>query len=142
MILRARSRFAWGIYGTEAKPMYVLARDGSEGLLEASLGGRVTLEEMKVFGAELAEACADFGGEPFVVLLDTSAAAPFDLRTRHLLFEIKDMLLGGGALQITHVVRDDSEAAELAALRYEQFCKGVESYVTAVPEVDEARRAA
>lgn len=122
--------------------MYVLARDGSEGLLEASLGGRVTLDEMKVFGAEMAEACADFGGEPFVVLLDTSAAAPFDLRTRHLLFEIKDMLLGGGALQITHVVRDEGEASEMGALRHEHVRRGAESYVTAVPDASEVRRAA
>lgn len=97
---------------------------------------------MKVFGAELAEACADFGGEPFVVLLDTSSAAPLDLRTRHLLFEIKDMLAGAGALQITHIVRDESEASEMGALRHDQVRKGVESYVTTVPDVSEARRAA
>lgn len=122
--------------------MYVLARDGSEGLLEASLGGRVTLDEMKVFGAELAEACADFRGEPFVVLLDTSAAAPFDLRTRHLLFEIKDMLAGAGALQITHIVRDESEASEMGALRNEKVRKGIESYVTSVLDPSKVRRAA
>jgi hypothetical protein len=122
--------------------MYVLARDGCEGLLEASLGGRITLDEMKVFGAELAEACADFRGEPFVVLLDTSGAAPLDLRTRHLLFEIKDMLAGAGALQITHIVRDESEAAEMGALRYEKVRRGIESYVTSVHEASEQRRAA
>jgi len=122
--------------------MYVIARNDNEGFVEASLGGRVTLEEMKVFGSELAEICADFRGEPFVVLMDSSGALPFDLRTRHLLFAIQDMMLNAGALQVTHLLGHDQDVYEWEALRYERVKSGAETYVVSTPDYEQLKRAA
>ena len=122
--------------------MYVIARNDSEGFVEASLGGRVTLEEMKVFGSELAEICADFRGEPFVVLMDSSGAQPFDLRTRHLLFAIQDMMLNNGALHVTHLLSHDEDVYEWEGLRYERVRSGLEAYVVSTPDYGQLERAA
>src|SRR5687768_5671427 len=45
--------------------MYLVSLFEEEAVVEASLGGRVTADEARVFGEELIEMLESFGGKPF-----------------------------------------------------------------------------
>jgi hypothetical protein len=69
-----------------------------EAVIEASLAGRVTVEEVMVFGEELVDTLEMFG--PSSLLLDYSRALNLDDSAQFALRAAKDACLRAGALQI------------------------------------------
>lgn len=112
--------------------MYLVSWIEEEGKVEASLGGRVTVEEMHVFAEELREVVATFEERPYVLTIDHSKAKPFDANTNRLLASLKDECLTGSAQRIVTVVQDEDAMAVMTNERIMPILMGQEKVVTAV----------
>lgn len=110
--------------------MYLVSLYEKEGIVEASLGGRITADEVRVFGDELIELMAHMNGYPFEVLLDHSRARRMDADTVVALSDVKDDLLASGATMIWCVVADESDRAAHQTVRLQHVLEGNESFVT------------
>lgn len=110
--------------------MYLVSWIEEEGKVEASLGGRVTVEEMHVFAEELREVVATFEDKPYVLTIDHSKAKPFDVNTNRLLGQLKDECLSGKAQKIVTVVEDDDAVAAVTNERIMPVLMGQEKVVT------------
>ena len=109
--------------------MYLVSLYEKEGIVEASLGGRVTAEEIKVFGDELVELLAHMADQPFEVLLDHSRARRMDGDTVLALSDVKDLLLATGATMIWSIAADDSDRAAHQTVRLQHVLEGNETFV-------------
>lgn len=110
--------------------MYLVSLYEKEGIVEASLGGRVTADEVKVFGDELIELLAHMGDRPFEVLLDHSRARRMDADTVIALSDVKDGLLASGATMIWSIAADESDRAAHQTLRLQHVLEGNETFVS------------
>ena len=128
--------------------MYLVSLYEKESIVEASLGGRVTADEVRVFGDELLELLEHLGDAPFEVLLDHSRARRMDADTVVALSDVKDSLLGAGATMIWCVAADDSDRAAHQTVRLQHVLEGNETFVTEpgqarfAPRVQERQRKA
>lgn len=128
--------------------MYLVSLYESEGFVEASLGGRVTADEVRVFGQELMELLAHMEQRPFEVLLDHSRARRMDGDTVMALGDVKDALAACGATTIWCVAADERDQADHQTARFQQVLEGFERFVSepvqahAQPVQQSVRRAA
>ena len=109
--------------------MYLVSLYEKEGIVEASLGGRVTADEVKVFGDELSELLNHLGGQPFEVLLDHSRSRRMDAEAVLALSDVKDSLIASGATMIWSIAIDDSDRAVHQTVRLQHVLEGIESFV-------------
>src|SRR5438128_1693741 len=110
--------------------MFLLTVLHKECLVEASLGGRVTHEEVKVLTEELADTFDDFGGHAFNLLLDYSKAKTLDRESTAALGKLKDFCLANGAVRIVSVVQDEHELVRHTTDRLQAVMQGQEEFVT------------
>lgn len=123
--------------------MYLMSWNESDRRIEASLGGRVTAEEMQVFAGEIDEIVASFEGRSFDLLIDYSRAKEFDRESMRTLREMKDKCLAAGASQIVSVARDEDQLARETTDRLNLVLEGRERVVLEAPwGVEEAAAAA
>jgi len=94
--------------------MYLVSYLESEAVIEASLGGRVSADEIRLFGEELADAIELFG--PCSVMLDFSKALNLDTEAQTRLNALKDACLKAGARKIVSLPWN-----ELDAKRFDPF---------------------
>jgi hypothetical protein len=106
-----------------------------EAMVEASLGGRVTKEEMWVFGEELKEV-AQTMSQPFMVLLDYSRAKQLEPGANELLSALKDFCLENGAAKVVTVVKDEAEIADRTHQRLQFVLEGREEFVVDASSVE------
>lgn len=128
--------------------MYLVSLYENEAIVEASLGGRVTADEVRVFGDELVELLAHLDDRPFEVLLDHSRAKRMDADTVMALSDVKDTLLAYGATMIWCIAADDSDRAAHQTVRLQHVLEGTETFVAEPsqarfrPKAQERRRRA
>lgn len=106
-----------------------------EAVVEASLGGRVTKEEMWVFAEEL-KGVAQSMSQPFMVLLDYSRAKHLEPGANELLCAVKDFCLENGAAKVVTVVKDEAEIADRTQQRLQYVLEGREEYVLDASSVE------
>ncbi len=128
--------------------MYLVSLYEKEGIVEASLGGRVTADEVRVFGDELMELLDHLEDQSFEVLLDHSRARRMDADTVVALSDVKDALLAAGATMIWSIAADDSDRAAHQTVRLQHVLEGTETFVAEPsqarfrPKAQERRRRA
>ncbi len=115
--------------------MYLVSLYEKEAIVEASLGGRVTADEVKVFGMEMEELLMHLGDRPFEVLLDHSRARRMDAETVLALSDVKDVLLAAGATMIWSIAADDSDRAMHQTVRLQHVLEGAETFVAEPSQV-------
>lgn len=111
--------------------MYMVSWIEEEGKVEASLGGRVTIEEMHVFAEELRDVVATFERRPYVLTIDHSKAKPFDAPSMRMLSDLKDRCLNGNAEKIISIVDDEDEMSLMTNERLMPVLQGREQIVMA-----------
>lgn len=123
--------------------MYLMSWNESDARIEASLGGRVTSEEMQVFAGEVEEIVASFEGRTFDLLIDYSRAKEFDRESILTLRAMKDRCLAAGAAQIVSVARDEDQLTRETSDRLTLVLEGRERFVLEAPwGIEEAAAAA
>ena len=115
--------------------MYLVSLYENEGVVEASLGGRVTADEVRVFGEELIELLAHMPEGPFEVMLDHSRARRMDAETVLALSDVKDALIAEGATMIWSIASDDSDRAMHQTVRLQHVLEGIETFVAEPQQV-------
>jgi len=109
--------------------VYLLNIIEETNVVEASLGGRIDVDEMRVLGEELAELLNQVETENFYVLIDYSKAKPLDGKARIELAWIKDTLLDQGATKIVNVARDDNDIIDGTTDRIQHVLEGREEFL-------------
>lgn len=127
--------------------MYLLNWCEEGRFVEASLGGRITAQEMSALGEEVVSVLAHMDGACDVVL-DYTKALPFDSPAYYVLGEIKDRWLETGAEKIVSMPHEGAELEEEVSLRIQQVLEGKEEFVREYSNINlkireqEVRRAA
>ena len=109
--------------------MYLVSVLDDQPVIEASLGGRVDLVEMKTFADELEEFFEDLEGQPFYLLLDYSKAITFDAQSTLVLNALKEKAFECGAAKIFSVPHEDAELEEHVSARMQQVLEGREEFL-------------
>jgi ABC-type transporter Mla MlaB component len=122
--------------------MYLVSVFERDGLVEASLGGRVTADEIAVLAEEMADTLEEMSSKPFSLLLDYSRAKRMDPATMHALHELKDLAFEYGAVHITSIASDEGERTLHQTNRLQNVLEGRERYVVAGGELVVAAPAA
>lgn len=110
--------------------MYLVSLYEKEAIVEASLGGRVTAEEVRVFGEELIELLDHLDNRSFEVLIDHSRARRMDGEAILALSDVKDSLLAKGAVMIWSIAADESDRAAHQTVRLQHVLEGNETFVS------------
>ncbi|MFI5384797.1 MAG: hypothetical protein ACHQ50_01645 [Fimbriimonadales bacterium] len=100
-----------------------------QAVIEASLGGRIDLLEMKTFAEDLKVLFADWDGQPFYLLLDYSKAAAFDENATDELNALKETAFTLGAVKIFSVPQENSELEEHVSARMQDVLEGREEFL-------------
>ncbi len=109
--------------------MYLLSLMKEERWIEASLGGKVTYDEMRVFGIELRDLIIQSEIGRYAIHIDMSRAQPFDRNVDRVLTEIKDQCLRQGVTRIMTLVANEAQAEFYTAQRLQNVLEGKESYL-------------
>jgi hypothetical protein len=109
--------------------MYLVSVFDDQPVIEASLGGRVDLVEMKIFAEELEEWFEEWNGQPFYLLLDYSKATAFDGKTTQVLNDLKEKAIETGAAKVFSVPQEDSELEDHVSGRMQFVLEGKEEYL-------------
>ena len=120
--------------GSCENPMYLMSWIEEEARVEASLGGRVTKEEMWVFAEELKEVAGSMD-QPFLVLLDYSRAKHLEPGAADVLTLLKDFCLENGAAKVVTVAKDEAELLAHTQNRLQLVLEGREEYVLDIATV-------
>jgi hypothetical protein len=115
--------------------MYLVSVFEKDGLVEASLGGRVTADEICVLAEEISDLFEDLSDQPFSLLLDYSRAKRFDPNSLQALNELKDLAFEYGAAQIVSVAPDEGERTLHQTSRLQMVLEGREKFVPAGSEL-------
>ncbi len=107
--------------------MYLVTWSEKEGRIEASLGGRVTSDEMAVFIEELHGVLETLSSRPYLLMLDHSLAKRLDASASAMLDELKDFCLAGVDNRILTIVADDDEVARCTSERLQHVLEGRET---------------
>lgn len=110
--------------------MYLVSVYEKDAIVEASLGGRVTAEEIRVLGEELEELLEGFEEESYSMLLDFSKAKRLDTAAMLALGDVKDYCLNNGAIEIVSVPVDEFDSIQHQTLRMQQILEGRERFVS------------
>ena len=97
--------------------------------MEASLGGRVTCDEIRVFGDELLELLETFENRSFSLLIDFSRAKRLDSTAMVILGEIKDQCFNAGATEIVSVPCDEFDLVSHQSSRLQYVLEGREKFL-------------
>lgn len=116
--------------------MYLVSVLDDQPVIEASLGGRVDLAEMKAFAEELEECFEDWNGQSFYVLIDYSKAFVFDTATTAELIAIKEKAFELGAAKVFSVPQEDTELEEHVAARFQEVIEGREEFLAVACQAD------
>ena len=108
--------------------MYLLSWTEHDAKIEASLGGRVTAEELVVFSEEIQDVMDGLEGRPIAILIDHSRAHRLGPDAVTALSDLKDGCLARGATQIVSLARDEDEVADLTNTRLMNVLAGIEVY--------------
>jgi hypothetical protein len=114
--------------------MYLVSIFEKDGVVEASLGGRVTANEICVLAQEISETFEELSDQPFSLLLDYSRAKRFDPKSLQALNELKDLAFEYGVAQIVSVAPDEGERTLHQTSRLQQVLEGREKFVPAGTE--------
>ncbi len=115
--------------------MYLVSWIEEESRLEASLGGRITVEEMAVFAEEIRESLQIVNASPYRLLLDYSKAKRFDDATSLMLADLKDGCLENGADKIVTIVRDENDVLAHVSSRIQHVMEGREEFLLEQEEI-------
>ena len=115
--------------------MYLISWMDEDARIEASLGGRVTAEEMAVFQEELAEVLDTISNKPFLLVLDYAKAKNFDLETRAVLADLKDFCFANGAGKIVSIVQDEEALIAETTGRMQAVLEGREELTLELKEI-------
>lgn len=115
--------------------MYLISWMEDEARVEASLGGRVTAEEMAVLQDELADVIETLEHKPFLLVLDYAKAKNFDLDTRVVLADLKDFCFANGAAKIVSIVQDEDAMVSQCTERIQAVLEGREELMLEPREV-------
>ncbi len=108
--------------------MYLLNWCEETGLVEASLGGRVTYQEIEALGDEVGMILAHVNSS-CEILLDYGKAQPFEAPIYSVLAEVKDRWLDSGAERITSVPQTDTDMGIEMTMRIQTVLEGREDYI-------------
>lgn len=114
--------------------MYLMSWIEEEAKVEASLGGRVTKEEMWVFAEELKEVASGMD-QPYLVLLDYSRAKQLEPGAADVLATLKDYCLENGAAKVVTVAKDEMEITAHTQARLQLVLEGREEFVLDIATV-------
>lgn len=115
--------------------MYLLTWTEQDATIEASLGGRVTAEEMAVLLEELQDVIDSIPDHPFSLCLDFSKAKLFDDATASILEDLLDFCHGAGVERIIAIVRDEDDLLRHVNARLQRVMEGREQYVVEPDEL-------
>lgn len=123
--------------GEEGKTttMYLISWMDEEARIEASLGGRVTAEEMAVLQDELREVLETLSNKPFLLVLDYANAKTFDVETREILADLKDFCFANGAGKIVSIVQDEEAMVAQTTERIQAILEGREQFLVEPKEI-------
>jgi hypothetical protein len=110
--------------------MYLLNWNKETARLDASLGGHLTASEGRVFIDELRDLIEDLQGEEFSMTLDYSGLRKVDQATADILDSAREVCLFAGALKLTFVTREETDAVRLTEERFQEVMMGREEYLT------------
>lgn len=116
--------------------MFLVTWNEEESTLEASLGGRVTHEEVLVLVEELEAMIADLDAKPFMLVLDYSYAKPFEKASLSAIAQVKDFSLKHGAVKIANVVRDEDDIPEMTTYNLQRVLEGIEDFVSNPSQIE------
>lgn len=129
--------------------MYLISWDEEEARIEASLGGRITADEMEAFADELLQIVDSMRESDLMVVLDQSKAKNLDREGNVALSTCKDALINQGVMKVVTIARDENDILAQTSERLQMVLEGRESFVldavAVVPtehSVHEIRRAA
>ena len=111
--------------------MYLVSIFEKDRVVEASLGGRVTADEICTLAQEISETFEDFSNRPFSLLLDYSRAKRFDAISLQALNELKDLAFEFGAVQVVSVASVESERTLHQTSRLQMVLEGRVKFVPA-----------
>lgn len=109
--------------------MYLISWDEEEAKIEASLGGKITADEMEVFAEELLEVVELMSNRAHLVVLDASKAKDFDRASGVAFSGCKDLLLSNGAAKVVTIARDEGDVLNQTSERLQFVLEGRESFV-------------
>lgn len=109
--------------------MYLVSIIDDQPVIEASLGGRIDLVEMKTFAEEMEDVFHEWNGQSFYLLLDYSKASTFDGRTSQILDTLKEKALETGAVKVFSVPQEDSELSDHVSARMQAVLEGKEEFL-------------
>jgi hypothetical protein len=107
--------------------MYLVSYLENEAVIEASLCGRVSADEVRLFGEELADAIEVFG--PCSVMLDFSRALDMDAEAQSRLNALKDACLKAGAKKIVSLPWNEFDVRRNPPYRPDHILDGLEDLV-------------
>jgi anti-anti-sigma regulatory factor len=119
--------------------MYLVSLYEKESIVEASLGGRVTADEIAVFGEELLDLVLTFENKPFTLLLDHSKTKRFDGNAVQALCDVKDQCHAAGAALIVCAPIDEQDQVIHETARIQQVLEGSEQFMATVSQLRYAR---
>lgn len=109
--------------------MYLISWDEEEARIEASLGGRITADEMEAFADELLQIVDSMGEEDLMVVLDQSRAKSLDRQGSVALSSCKDALISHGVVKVVTVARDETDMLAQTSDRLQMVLEGREAFV-------------
>jgi hypothetical protein len=109
--------------------MYLVSVIDDQPVIEASLGGRIDLVEIKTFAEEVEELFEDWNGESFYLLLDYSKASRFDKSMEAVLDRLKETAFEFGAAKVFSVPQEDTELEEHVSSRIQNVLEGKEEFL-------------
>src|SRR5579862_3888985 len=109
--------------------MYLVSVLDDQPVIEASLGGRIDLSEMRIFSEDVEEMFEHWNGEPFYLLLDYSKAISFDQKTTQSLNALKEKALARGAVKVISIPHEDCDLEESVSGRIQQVLEGKEEFL-------------
>ena len=123
-------RFAFRLCrGKKETLMYLISWNEEEARIEASLGGRITADEMEVFAEELLDIIESVADRPHLLILDESKAKDFDRDGTVALSEFKDAVLSNGASKVVTIARDEDDLLTQTSERLQYVLEGREEFV-------------
>lgn len=109
--------------------MYLMSLFAEKAIVEASLGGHVTADEVNAFASELDEFLLALNVQKYNLLLDYSKASMMTGQAAVAMEEIKDRCLDTGAMKIVTVAQDQDEANRQTSIRIQNVLDGREQFV-------------
>ena len=109
--------------------MYLVAWEQDEMRLDASLGGRITVDELQAFVEDVQALLGAIGQAPYLLLLDYGKAKPFDDDAGAVLMTFKDFCLATGAAMVISVVQDEETVVRHTSERLQLVLEGKEVFV-------------